>query len=75
VTYGFLDIVSTPSVLAAQATNDSREQWEHFDGRRACDRFSAYEAAFIDARQLLHGNRFGVRLAIRAASRRPTRFG
>jgi uncharacterized protein len=50
VTYGFLDIVSTPSVRAAQAANGSREVWERFAGHRAFDRLTDNEAAFIGAR-------------------------
>ena len=50
MTYGFLDIASTPSVRAAQEANGSRELWQRFDGDRASDRFSENEIAFIDAR-------------------------
>jgi predicted pyridoxine 5'-phosphate oxidase superfamily flavin-nucleotide-binding protein len=48
--YGFLDIASTPSVKAAQAANGSSEMWEQFQGRRAFDRLTENEAAFIAAR-------------------------
>jgi predicted pyridoxine 5'-phosphate oxidase superfamily flavin-nucleotide-binding protein len=50
MSYGFLDIVSTPSVKAAQAANGSSEMWEQFKGSRAFDRFTENEAAFITAR-------------------------
>ena len=50
MTYGFLDIASTPSVRAAQEANGSREQWQRFDGDRASDRFTENEIAFIEAR-------------------------
>jgi uncharacterized protein len=50
VSYKFLDIVSTPSVRAAQAANGSRETWERFKGHRTFDRFTDNEAAFISAR-------------------------
>jgi predicted pyridoxine 5'-phosphate oxidase superfamily flavin-nucleotide-binding protein len=48
--YGFFDIVSTPSVKAAQAENGGFEMWEQFKGHRAFDRFTENEAAFIAAR-------------------------
>jgi len=48
--YGFLDIVSTPSVRAAQEANGSREMWERFKGNRSFDRFTESEIAFIAAR-------------------------
>jgi hypothetical protein len=50
MTYGFLDIASTPSVRAAQEANGSRELWQRFDGDRASDRFSENEIPFIEAR-------------------------
>jgi hypothetical protein len=50
MTYGFLDIASTPSVRAAQEANGSREVWQRFDGDRASDRFTENEIAFIEAR-------------------------
>ena len=49
MTYGFLDIASTPSVRAAQEANGSRELWQRFDGDRASDRFTENEIAFIEA--------------------------
>jgi uncharacterized protein len=48
--YGFLDVVSTPSVRAAQAANGSLGMWEEFSGHRAFDRFTDSEAAFIGER-------------------------
>ncbi len=48
--YGFLDILATPSVQAAQRDNGSRRQWEEFSGDRISDRFTENEAAFIAAR-------------------------
>ena len=50
MTYGFLDIASTPSVRAAQEANGSRELWQRFDGDRASDRFTENVIAFIEAR-------------------------
>jgi uncharacterized protein len=50
MTYGLLDIASTPSVRAAQEANGSRELWQRFDGDRASDRFTENEIAFIEAR-------------------------
>ena len=50
MTYGFLDIASTPSVRAAQEANGSRDLWQRFDGDRASDRFTENEIAFIEAR-------------------------
>lgn len=48
--YGFLDLLATPSVQAAQAANGARGIWERFDGDRASDRFTPAEAAFIGDR-------------------------
>lgn len=45
--YGFLDIASTPSVRAAQASMGSEHLWQDFAGHRVFDRFSDSEAAFI----------------------------
>jgi predicted pyridoxine 5'-phosphate oxidase superfamily flavin-nucleotide-binding protein len=50
MTYGFLDIAMTPSVKKAQAANGVGEQWSDFHGRRAFDRFTPDEEAFIAAR-------------------------
>ena len=54
MSYGFLDIASTPSVRAAQEANGSRELWQRFDGDRASDRFTENEIAFIEARDSFH---------------------
>lgn len=48
--YGFLDILATPAVQAAQLENGSRRQWENFSGDRSFDRFTENEQAFIAAR-------------------------
>lgn len=48
--YGFLDLVSTQGVRAAQSANGSRKLWENFKGQRTFDRFTDNEAAFIAAR-------------------------
>jgi len=37
MTYGFLDVLSAPSVRAAQAVNGSLEMWEDFNGHRATE--------------------------------------
>jgi predicted pyridoxine 5'-phosphate oxidase superfamily flavin-nucleotide-binding protein len=50
VPYGFLDIASTPGVRAAQEANGSGEFWGNFEGKRAFDRFTSAEAAFIAER-------------------------
>jgi predicted pyridoxine 5'-phosphate oxidase superfamily flavin-nucleotide-binding protein len=54
VTYGFLEIASTPSVKAAQATNGSVEHWSDFQGDRSFDRFTQSEADFIAQRDSLY---------------------
>lgn len=48
--YGYLDLLSTPSVQAAQAANGARKIWERFEGDRTSDRFTENEAAFIAER-------------------------
>jgi predicted pyridoxine 5'-phosphate oxidase superfamily flavin-nucleotide-binding protein len=48
--YGFLDIVGTPSVQAAQVAQGSRKLWENFSQDRTFDRFGDNEVAFIEAR-------------------------
>ncbi|MEQ1953430.1 pyridoxamine 5'-phosphate oxidase family protein [Mesorhizobium yinganensis] len=48
--YGFLDMVSTPAVKAAQQANGSLDFWSNFAGDRAFDRLTANEAAFIAQR-------------------------
>jgi predicted pyridoxine 5'-phosphate oxidase superfamily flavin-nucleotide-binding protein len=51
MSYKFLELASTPSVLAAQAANGSLEMWQRLeDSDRAFDRFTDGEAAFIAAR-------------------------
>lgn len=50
MSYGFLDIATTPSVRAAQTANGSGEMWANFEGDRAFDRFSEAEAQFIGER-------------------------
>jgi uncharacterized protein len=47
MSYGFLDIASTPGARAAQEANGSGEYWANFHGDRAFDRFTEAEAAFI----------------------------
>ena len=48
--YGYLDLLATPSVQAAQTANGARKIWKQFDGERTSDRFTENEAAFIGAR-------------------------
>ena len=48
--YGFLDVLATPSVRAAQVANGSGGTWDDFPGHRAFDRFTDAEADFIAAR-------------------------
>jgi uncharacterized protein len=50
MSYGFLDIASTPCVRAAQQANGSGDYWANFHGDRAFDRFTEAEAAFIAER-------------------------
>jgi predicted pyridoxine 5'-phosphate oxidase superfamily flavin-nucleotide-binding protein len=50
MSYGFLDIATTPSVRAAQIAMGSDHLWRDFKGSRAFDRFTENEAAFIAAR-------------------------
>ncbi|MCF2513737.1 pyridoxamine 5'-phosphate oxidase family protein [Sphingomonas sp. G124] len=47
---GFLDIATTPSVLAAQAANGSAGLYDKVVAKRSSNRFSETEAAFIAAR-------------------------
>ncbi|TCT05066.1 pyridoxamine 5'-phosphate oxidase family protein [Aquabacter spiritensis] len=47
MTYGFLDIATTPSVRAAQAAMGVEHHWRDFKGDRAFDRFTENEALFI----------------------------
>jgi predicted pyridoxine 5'-phosphate oxidase superfamily flavin-nucleotide-binding protein len=48
--YGFLDLMATQSVKAAQAQNGVAAMWEGLEVDRAFDRFTENEAAFIAAR-------------------------
>lgn len=50
MTYGFLDIATTPSVRAVQDEMGSGAHWSDFKGDRAFDRFAENEASFIAAR-------------------------
>jgi predicted pyridoxine 5'-phosphate oxidase superfamily flavin-nucleotide-binding protein len=50
MSYGFLDIASTPSVRAAQRAMGSDRIYGNFKGDRAFDRFTPNEVAFIAAR-------------------------
>jgi hypothetical protein len=50
MSYGFLDIATTPSVCAAQEANGSRAMWANFEGDRTFDRFGEAEAQFIAQR-------------------------
>ncbi len=50
MSYGFLDIASTPSVKAAQAANGAAHLWTNFKGHRAFDRFTESEIAFLAER-------------------------
>jgi predicted pyridoxine 5'-phosphate oxidase superfamily flavin-nucleotide-binding protein len=54
MTYGFLDIASTPSVRAAQAANGSGVYWGGFKGERVFERFTPDEAAFIAERDTFY---------------------
>ena len=47
MSYGFLDIASTPAVRAAQEAMGSDGLWTDFKGNRSFDRFTGDEAAFI----------------------------
>ena len=51
---GFLDIATTPSVLAAQAANGSAGMYDKVVAKRPSDRFSDTEAAFIAARDAFY---------------------
>ena len=48
--YGFMDIASTPSVQAAQASMGADHLWQDFKGHRDFDHFTDNEAAFIAER-------------------------
>jgi predicted pyridoxine 5'-phosphate oxidase superfamily flavin-nucleotide-binding protein len=48
--YDYLDVAATPSVLAEQGANGSREMWAGFAKQRPSRVFTPDEAAFIAAR-------------------------
>ena len=48
--YGFMDIASTPSVKAAQASMGAEHLWQDFTGHRDFNRFTENEVAFIAER-------------------------
>ncbi len=48
--YGFLDVISTPGIKAAQAANGSDGLWSGDGADRTFDRFTDSEASFIGAR-------------------------
>lgn len=50
MSYGYLDIATTPAVRAAQAANGAEALWTSHDIDRPSDRFTAAEAEFIAAR-------------------------
>jgi uncharacterized protein len=50
MSYGFLDIATTPSVRSAQAAMGSDHVWQDFKGERKFDKFTPDEAAFIARR-------------------------
>lgn len=50
MSYGFLDIMATSGVKAAQLANGSREMWEGLSQDRTFNLFTENEAAFIAAR-------------------------
>ena len=50
MSYGFLDIATTPSVRAVQAAMGADRVWLDFQGRREFDRFTPRETAFIARR-------------------------
>ena len=50
MSYGFMNIASTPSVQAAQAAMAADHLWQDFKGHREFDRFTENEAAFIAER-------------------------
>ena len=47
MSYGFLDIATTPGVRAVQAEMGADRIWQDFEGERPSDRFTAAEAGFI----------------------------
>ncbi|MDE2238640.1 MAG: pyridoxamine 5'-phosphate oxidase family protein [Rhodospirillales bacterium] len=48
--YGFLDVLMTPGIKAAQAAMGVAERWENFQGHREFDRFGPDEKDFIETR-------------------------
>ena len=50
MSYGFLDIATTPSVRQAQRDNGSAGYWSDFGGHREFDRFTDAETQFIAER-------------------------
>jgi uncharacterized protein len=50
MSYGFMDIATTPSVRRAQAEMGADHFWSDFKGHREFDRFTAQETAFIAQR-------------------------
>jgi len=50
MSYGFLDVAVTPSVLAAQVAMGTDHLWRDFKGDRSFDKFTPEVAAFIAAR-------------------------
>lgn len=50
MSYGFLDIASTPSVRSAQRANDPADTWGNFSGDRAFNEFTPAELSFIAER-------------------------
>lgn len=50
MSYGFLNIATTPSVRAVQAAMGVDHLWQDFGGHREFDRFTPHEAAFIAER-------------------------
>ena len=50
MSYGFLDLATTPSVRAAQTATGSDRIWRGFKGDRSFDKFTPDETAFIAAR-------------------------
>lgn len=50
MSYGFLDVASTPSVRAAQRAMGTDHLWQGFKGHREFDKFTADEVTFISQR-------------------------
>jgi predicted pyridoxine 5'-phosphate oxidase superfamily flavin-nucleotide-binding protein len=47
MSYGFLEIATTPSVLGVQKQMHAEHLWQDFEGHREFDRFTESETAFI----------------------------